>query len=67
MAHTRYRRVIGGQRITLSVSYHRGHRMTLLSAISIRQVEAALMENGQPVARFFLTFIIAFPSIVDLY
>ncbi|NKB46803.1 MAG: hypothetical protein GKR77_03355 [Legionellales bacterium] len=52
----RYGRAYGSQRANLSAPYHRGHQITMIGAISIEKIEAALYgqwaTNGEVFTHF---------------
>jgi len=53
-----YGRAKGGERVVDAVPFNRGHRITMLSAISFEKVEAALYGKWAADGNIFLNFIV---------
>ena len=52
-----YGRALGGERVINAVPFNRGHRLTMLSAISFEKIEAALYGEWAADGEIFLNFI----------
>ena len=53
----RYGRAYGGQRAVSYAPYQRGHKLSILSAISVRKVEAAMYLQGSANGEVFKHFL----------
>lgn len=53
----RYGRAYAGERATTYTPYHRGNKLTMISAISVNEVEAAMYLEGSADGETFLHFL----------
>jgi transposase len=55
--YPRYGRAYGGERAHLSAPYHRGNKISIISAISIKKIEAAMYHEGSTNTEIFSHFL----------